>query len=366
MLSYFYSLPSSIIASLSAILPPMANTSNTNMSSQTPAVDRSKVNTELVEALFLTHWKRSFEFDLTESEEILFIACISGDFPKIQELLANKSYLATAVERKVRPFGGMKSIENSNLLSMLHMAIRAGSAPITKLVLGTAEKHNVPYKDIIMRYTVFSAIDCGNLDVSEELGSTFPECLNYGEHRVGYPLTQVVGRSRHDRNNGPLWDEQKEIDYIKVLLENGANPNGPGIWKLKPGSHLTTAAKFSPSEVTRILIQHGAQVQQSGAIQAAVEANRVDVLKVLLEHGAHVNERLESPMTYISVRDLEKLQYDLSVTPLHLAVQAKAYEAAAWLLKNGADKSIKDSHNQSAADLAALSDDAKMAEIFKS
>jgi ankyrin repeat protein len=336
------------------------------MSSQTPAVNRSKVDAELVEALFLTHFKRSFEFDLTESEEILFAACISGDFPKIQELLTNKSYLATAVERKARPFGGMKSMENSNLLSMLYMAIRAGSAPITKLVLETAEKHNVPYKDIIMRHTVFTAIDCGNLDVLKELGCTFPECLNYGEDRVGYPLAQTVGRSRHDRNNGPLWDEQKEIDYVKVLLENGANPNGPGIWESKPGSYLTTAAKFSPLEVTRILIQHGAQVRQSGAIQAAVEANRVEVLEVLLEYGADVNERLESPTRYISVRDLEKLQYHLSVTPLHLAVQAKAYEAAVWLLKNGADKSIKDSRNQSAADLAALSDDAKMVEIFKS
>jgi ankyrin repeat protein len=129
---------------------------------------------------------------------------------------------------------------------------------------------------------------------------------------------------------------------------------------------LTAAAKLSPVEVTRLLIQHGAQVQQSGAIQAAAEANRVEILEILLEHGADVNELLETPMVYISVRDPQKRQQHLSETPLYIAVRAKAYEAAAWLLQNGADKSIQDSHNQSAADLVVLSNDAKMVEIFQS
>jgi len=175
----------------------------------------------------------------------------------------------------------------------------------------------------------------------KELANAFPKSLNDGEDRVGYPLGHAIGRSRRDRNNGGLWDQQKEIDCVKLLLEKGANPNGPGVWKTKPGSYLTAAAKLSPVEVTRLLIQHG-------------------------EHGADVNELLETPMVYISVRDPQKRQQHLSETPLYIAVRAKAYEAAAWLLQNGADKSIQDSHNQSAADLVVLSDDAKMVEIFQS
>jgi ankyrin repeat protein len=361
MLPYFRTLHSSLGGILSSALQ-IITTSTTNMSSQTPAVNRSTLDAELVKALILQHRSESSNFDLTENEEILFTACISREFSKIQELLANESFLATAIESKKRPFGGYTLRETSNLYIMLQMAIRAGSAPITSLLLEISKKHNV-HLQIFWR-TVFAAIDSQNLDVLKELANAFPKSLNDGEDRVGYPLGHAIGRSRRDRNNGGLWDQQKEIDCVKLLLEKGANPNGPGVWKTKPGSHLTAAAKLSPVEVTRLLIQHGAQVQQSGAIQAAAEANRVEILEVLLEHGADVNELLETPMVYISVRDPQKRQQHLSETPLYIAVRAKAYEAAAWLLQNGADKSIQDVHNQSAADLVVLSGDAKMVEIF--
>jgi hypothetical protein len=115
--------------------------------------------------LILRHPSESFDFDLTESEELLFTACIEGDLPKLQELLANESFLATAIESKKRPFSGMTSKEISNLYPMLHIAIRAGSVMITKLLLEIAEKHNIPYSSLILRDTVFAAIDCHNVAV---------------------------------------------------------------------------------------------------------------------------------------------------------------------------------------------------------
>jgi ankyrin repeat protein len=126
---------------------------------------------------------------------------------------------------------------------------------------------------------------------------------------------------------------------------------------------LTTAAKFPPLEVTKLLIEHGAQVRQSGALQAAVEADRVEILEILIEHGADVNELLQKPTLHSS--DAQKIEQHLSETPLHIAVREKAYEAAAWLLKRGANKSIQDSHHQSADDLVALGGDAKLIEIFQ-
>jgi hypothetical protein len=126
MLAYFRTLPSSLGVILSSALH-IITTSATNMSSQTPAVNRSTLDAELVKALILQHRSESFNFDLTENEEILFMACISREFSKIQELLANESFLATAIESKKRPFGGYTLREISNVYIMLQMAIRAGT-----------------------------------------------------------------------------------------------------------------------------------------------------------------------------------------------------------------------------------------------
>jgi ankyrin repeat protein len=332
------------------------------MSSQTPTVDRSRIDAELVNALILRHRSESFNFDLTESEELLFKACIAGDFAKLQEFLANESFLATAIESKKRPFSGIISKEISNLYPMLHMAIRAGSVTIAKLLLEIAEKHNIPYSSLILRDTIFAAIDCQNVTVLQELANVFPESLNFSS-LLGNPLSHTIGRSRRDKNGGPIWSDQTEIDYVKVLLEKGANPNANVGRKTSPGSHLMTAAKFSPLEVTKLLIEHGAQVRQSGALQAAVEANRVEILEILVQHGADVNERLEEPTLHSN--DSQKIEQHLSETPLHISVREKAYEAAAWFLQHGASRSIQDPHHQSADDLVALGGDAKLVEIFQ-
>jgi ankyrin repeat protein len=253
----------------------------------------------------------------------------------------------------------MTSKEISNLYPMLHMAIRAGSAMITKLLLEIAEKHNIPYSSLILRDTIFAAIDCQNVAVLKELANVFPESLNFSS-LVGNPMSHTIGRSQRDKNGGPIWNGQTEIDYVKVLLEKGADPNANVGRKTSPGSHLTAAAKISPLEVTRLLIEHGAQVRQSRALQAAVEANRVEVLEILVEHGADLNERLQKPLLHSN--DPRKIEQHLSETPLHIAVREKTYEAAAWLLKHGASRSIRDSHHQSADDLVALGGDAKLVE----
>jgi hypothetical protein len=168
------------------------------MSSQGPTVDRSRIDAELVKALILRHRGESFNFDLTESEELLFTACIVGDLAKLQELLANESFLATAIERKKRPFSGIISKEISNLYPMLHMAVRARSIPITKLLLEIAEKHDIPYSSLILRDTIFAAIDCQNVAVLKELANVFPESLNFSS-LVGNPLSHTIGRSRREK-----------------------------------------------------------------------------------------------------------------------------------------------------------------------
>ena len=58
-------------------------------------------------------------------------------------------------------------------------------------------------------------------------------------------------------------------------------------WKI-----IRRAAEKLPLQYTTLLLSHGAQVAQSGAIRTAAEKRRLDVLKLLIEHGGDVNERL--------------------------------------------------------------------------
>jgi ankyrin repeat protein len=146
------------------------------------------------------------------------------------------------------------------------------------------------------------------------------------------------------------------------MLESGADPNGPG--PTRDPFYLSAAAQYSPVDISKLLIQYGAQVPQSGALQSSMEANRVEVLEVLLEHGADVNERLVE--IWDMMIDADEEAQHLSETPLHYGVRARAYEATVWLLQHGADKRIQDARNKSPADYVAEGDDARMVEIFRS
>jgi ankyrin repeat protein len=170
------------------------------------------------------------------------------------------------------------------------------------------------------------------------------------------PQFLVADRQPHESYNRKKPKRQKRRPDLERSNRNRLR-------KTSPGSHLTAAAKISPLEVTRHLIEHGAQVRRSGALQAAVEANRVEVLEILVEHGADLNERHQKPLLHSN--DPRKIEQHLSETPLHIAVREKAYEAAAWLLKHDASRTIQDSHHQSPDDLVALGGDAKLLEIFR-
>jgi len=66
------------------------------------------------------------------------------------------------------------------------------------------------------------------------------------------------------------------------MLENRADLNREGLIVHWLGYYLQAAAEYSPMNITKLLIQFGAQVPQSDALQTAVVHNRVDVLEVLL------------------------------------------------------------------------------------
>jgi ankyrin repeat protein len=99
----------------------------------------------------------------------------------------------------------------------------------------------------------------------------------------------------------PLYTSERTL-LIRFLLENGADPNRVSPPHSKgPGVYLQNACGHASLEVVELLLQHGAQIRQSGAMDEAGEKGRIDVLVMLLEHGADINEQLwENHSTYSS------------------------------------------------------------------
>ena len=82
------------------------------------------------------------------------------------------------------------------------------------------------------------------------------------------------------------------FELSAYLLDHGADANAIGGPDKRPGYHLRLAAKNLTLQYTIMLLEHGAQVAQTGAVRMAAEKGRLDVLDILIENGGDVNERL--------------------------------------------------------------------------
>ncbi|KAL9094066.1 MAG: hypothetical protein Q9165_003736 [Trypethelium subeluteriae] len=155
---------------------------------------------------------------------------------------------------------------------------------------------------------------------------------------------------------------------LEWLLENGANPNlghlrGSGMLIANSGDALEIAAKHCPLSTVALLLAHGAQAENSMALNRAAGAyppggnfyysrarptpefdrDRIPVMELLLQHGADING------------DERQGRRDRTPgLPVTYAVMARAVERVKWLLENGADPTIR-GYPSSAAELG-LSD----------
>ena len=121
------------------------------------------------------------------------------------------------------------------------------------------------------------------------------------------------------------------------LLDQGAHANvvcGPdkGL-----GRYIRLAAEKLSLQYTTLLLSHGAQVAQSGAIRTAAEKGRLDVLKLLIDHGGDVDERLPPDAGFFK----RKLRFQkASETTLFVATANGHRDVVEWLLEQGASREI--------------------------
>ncbi|OAK97717.1 ankyrin [Phaeosphaeriaceae sp. SRC1lsM3a] len=313
------------------------------------------------------------------SADDLFEACANGDVASLQTLLGTPPYVAKALETEERIHDEELQLKRRslNLLIMFNKAARAGSSDIIRYLLSFAQTHGVSYETLIHRDIICAAIASDNsVAVFKELHAVKPDLVKMDMGHVGTALGQAVSGTR----NAPRYTSDR-LDLVRFLLENGADPDQPhGPDRERPGTDLRCAVERSSIEVVELLIQHGAQIEQSGAMHRAAEKGRIDVMELLLKHGANVNEQLWTNLDYsASSRTNTKKEHgiisDVSddrrpkwshETPLHYSVLGLQIEAISWLVNHGADTDIRDSKDWSAKDMAVKMNDARILEALSS
>lgn len=274
-------------------------------------------------------------------------ACSSGDFDQLERLLSDQTLIKVALAHQMRPYNAVY-ISTPNLRVLLLDAARSGQPSCVKILLNFANINGIAYNTLIIRDTIFAALDGGKDAVFEELIQAWPATANLELGHMGYPLLQALFKER--------------FDLATYLLDHGADPNASCGPHRGSGAYLRHSAKRMPLQYTTLLLQHNACIAQSGAIRMAAEKGRLDVLQALIEHGGDVNELLQPSVGFFTQK---KKHEHASETPLYTATENGHRDVVVYLLEQGADAEIGDVNGKTPWMLAAEKGDKEVLSAFK-
>jgi ankyrin repeat protein len=186
---------------------------------------------------------------------------------------------------------------------------------------------------------LYYAALCGFRDLVEHLITKHPQDVNAdGGHYVS-PLVAALAR--------------EHFQTADLLRLNGADPNVRGRWEM---TLLHSAANFGILEVTRRLIEYGADINAENkggytplhCVSGGHDLKYGSVLRFLLELGVCVNVRSKN-----------------GHTPLHVASFHGMLEVVRLLLEHGADVGAKDNDGKTALQVAAKGGHDEVVELLQ-
>jgi ankyrin repeat protein len=216
------------------------------------------------------------------------------------------------------------------LLIMLRMIAYRGNVPAAKLLLQRGA--------VIDNVAAYNAIHSGD---SIPLLQAFSDAgwdVNMPMAHSGDALVVAV-----DYNKG---------DMVKWLLEHGANVSlHEGVDGL---TTLGNAAVEASPDIISMLVNSGAELKGSRALELAARAGRLDNAAILLDLGADINEVLSADSWCVHNRDKEA---GLG-SALHAAASEGHTMVVSLLLEKGADVQLKDSKGRTALERARIANHA--------
>ncbi|KAI8930548.1 hypothetical protein NX059_012160 [Plenodomus lindquistii] len=190
--------------------------------------------------------------------------------------------------------------------------------PWSPLIMPPVDRIPEEWRVTIMPdYVVYRAAAGGIPDVMQALfdaGLT----VDHEVERIGAPLAIATGCN--------------QVTLARFLLAKGANPNKESAFP--PVSLLRQAALLPSLVLVQLLLDHGAAVEKSMALQGAAQTGSIEIASCFLDLGADVNEIFRWNMI-----DGDK---DVIGSALHVAVQHKQEAMVEFLLRRGAKQDLLD------------------------
>ena len=283
----------------------------------------------------------------TSDYQKLHEVCEAGNITNLQSLLGDTAFAECLLQRPVKQYNRITQ-PILNLVDLLKVATAKGHCAIVNHLLAFGQEHNVSCVELINRDTAVAAIDGVNsLEVFRIFVETWPEVVKLDMGHLGNPLAYAVVKD--------------QLQLTQFLLDEGADPNLRCLAHTGSGHYLRQSVKSSSLNITETLLQHGARIQFSGAIQEAAKLGRVDVLELLLKNGANVNETLPADVGFL-IRD--KRYQQASESPLHIAALHDQIYSVRWLLAHGANPNVTDAQGRTPVMIAQTSKSHRLAEAF--
>ncbi|CAN9081169.1 unnamed protein product [Alternaria alternata] len=153
----------------------------------------------------------------------------------------------------------------------------------------------------------------------------------------------------------PVHQALHNESLLRWLLDNGADSNIKSVRRsscLQPGTALAAAAQLKDPTALQILLSHGAEMDPLAlfhAIKVRGHKNGTATMAVLIDHGADVNYMAKN-----------------WATPLIHSVHYRSKEKLLYLLKHGADPTIRGRVSKNTpAECAQRRGDQELFEILK-
>jgi hypothetical protein len=269
----------------------------------------------------------------------LFIeASLTGNDTAVQRLLSLPGSVETMLEKPhritdiIRPRQDPNTVRRvsarpvSNLEWVTRLAALNGQATVVSTLLAFATQQNISVCDIIVpRLNLAKIIWTGGAAVVKAIASADPSILNVPiGHSDMLPLYEAV--------------RLRKTDVVAVMLELGADPLHPTIGETEGTFHkslMSHAAMSRDPRMTEMLLERNTPINHTGALYTAANFGDLDTMRLLMQHGADVNEVLSN-------------SWD-SWTPMHFAATKGQADAMELLEQNGARSDAKDNDGKTPA-----------------
>ncbi|KAH7409790.1 ankyrin repeat-containing domain protein [Phaeosphaeria sp. MPI-PUGE-AT-0046c] len=266
-----------------------------------------------------------------DDARLLIEACRSGDDATLESLLLQPHWIDKLFQRvhsiyyESRPSRGPDDIRQvsaaptSHLERALETAAESGHASAVSSLLSFAKKQGVNTSDLITRTLVRHVIQRSpNAAVLKVLGLEQPSIVSTQINHGAMPLFEAV--------------RQRKTAMAAVLLELGADPFQPFDHPItSPGAYRSSLMYFAAysdgPRMTEMLLECKLPIAGTSALHNAAKREALDIMRVLIQHGADVNEALKPWRRW---------------TPMHFAASEGRLEAMKMLEENGARLDVED------------------------